>query len=182
MCLEWGLVVNDGKGSLDIDSEFARGGLVGLFAHGPVMKASAVGVYGAHFIDKSLAVEQRIIVGDQFSNNCVPTLQHFVFLNSEGDTDRMRMELICSESSAVDLDDGEKDLQAFALTLPTNVFLICSPDKACMKVAAKIGMLNRLVSLQTLANRVGRGNLKFRRNYTEQWHRQQCSFIQTEII
>ena len=97
-------------------------------------------------------------------------------------TDRMRRELIYSEASAVDLDDGEKDLLAFALTLPADMFLICSPDKACMKVAAKKGMLNRLVSLQTLADRVGRGNLKFRHNYTEQWHRQQCSFIQTELM
>ena len=97
-------------------------------------------------------------------------------------TNAMRTELILKESSAVDLDDGEKDLIAFAMTLPSNVFLICSPDKACMKVAAKLGLLDRLVSLQILAQRVGRGKLNFRRNYTEQWHRQQCAAIQMELI
>ena len=96
--------------------------------------------------------------------------------------DAMRMELILKEPSAADIDDGEKDLLAFAMTLPKNVFLICSPDKACMKVAAKMGLLDRLISLQSLAERVGRGNLKFKLNYTEKWHRQQCSAIQMEIF
>ena len=97
-------------------------------------------------------------------------------------TDAMRIELICREASAADLDDGEKDLLAYAISLPTNVYLICSPDKACMKVAAKLGLLDRLVSLQALAERVGRGNLSFRRNYMEQWHRRQCTAIQMDTL
>ncbi len=96
--------------------------------------------------------------------------------------DTLRRELICREPSAADIDDGEKDLLAYAITLPPKVFLVCSPDKACMKVAARMGLLDRLVSLQTLADRVGRGNLKFKRNYTEKWHRKQCGSIQLEIM
>jgi hypothetical protein len=96
--------------------------------------------------------------------------------------DVMRRELICQEPSAIDIDDGERDLLAFAITLPPNAFLICSPDKACMKVAAKLGLLDRLVSLQALADRIGRGKLIFRRNYTEKWHRQQCTDILTELL
>lgn len=96
--------------------------------------------------------------------------------------DAMRCELVCREPSAIDLDDGEKDLLAFATTLPSNVFLICSPDKACMKVAAKLGLLNRLISLQALADRVGQGNLAFKRNYTERWHRQQCTDLFSELM
>ena len=92
--------------------------------------------------------------------------------------DALRAQLVLLEPSAADIDDGEKDLLAYAITLPADVFLVCSPDKACMKVAAKMGLLDRLVSLQALAERVGRGSLAFRRNYTEQWHRQQCSAIQ----
>jgi hypothetical protein len=97
-------------------------------------------------------------------------------------TDAMRLQLVCREPTAADIDDGEKDLLAFAMTLPSDVFLICSPDKACMKVAAKMGLLERLVSLQELANRVGRGKLNFKRNYTEKWHQQQCSAIRLEIM
>lgn len=96
-------------------------------------------------------------------------------------TDAMRLELICREPSSSDIDDGERDLLAFALTLPDDVFLICSPDKACMKVAAKMGLLNRLVSLETLADRVGRKNLHLRRNYTEQWHQNICAEISFSI-
>lgn len=91
--------------------------------------------------------------------------------------DAMRAQLVLLEHSAADLDAGEKDLLAYAITLPPNVFLVCSPDKACMKVASKLGLLHRLVSLQALADRVGRGKLDFKRNYTEKWHREQCSSI-----
>lgn len=97
-------------------------------------------------------------------------------------TDAMRLKLVCKEPSAVDIDDGEKDLLAYAITLPPNVFLVCSPDKACMKVASKMGMLERLVSLEALAERVGRRNLKFKRNYTQKWHRQQYADIFSELL
>ncbi len=97
-------------------------------------------------------------------------------------SDAMRLELICKEPSAADIDDGEKDLLAFAITLPPNAFLICSPDKACMCVAARLGLIDRLVSLQALAERVGRGNLSFRQNYTENWHRKQRTTIQLDIL
>lgn len=97
-------------------------------------------------------------------------------------TNAMRLELICREPSAVDLDDGEKDLLAFAMTLPPDAFLICSPDKACMMVAARLALIDQLVSLQKLADQVGQGRLPFRQNYTEQWHRRQCTAIQLEIL
>lgn len=96
--------------------------------------------------------------------------------------DAMRRELIFKEPSAADIDDGELDLLAFALILPPEVFLICSPDKACMKVASKLGLLERLVSLESLAGRVGQGNLSFKLNYTEKWHRQKCSEILLDIL
>lgn len=96
--------------------------------------------------------------------------------------DVMRRELIFKEPSAADLDDGELDLLAFSLTLSPEVLLICSPDKACMKVASKLGLLDRLVSLESLARRVGRGSLHFKLNYTEKWHRQKCSEILLDIL
>lgn len=95
--------------------------------------------------------------------------------------DSMRRSLLFREPSVTDIDDGERDLLAFAMTLPDDVYLICSPDKACMKVSAKMGLIDRLVSLQSLASRVGRGNLRFRRNYTEQWHRAKCSEISISL-
>ncbi|MBN2684469.1 MAG: hypothetical protein JXR40_04265 [Pontiellaceae bacterium] len=91
--------------------------------------------------------------------------------------DAMRAKLLFEEPAATDLDDGERDLLAFAITLPEHVCLICSPDKACMKVAAKLGLLNRLISLESLATKVGRKNLRLKRNYTEQWHRAICAEI-----
>ena len=97
-------------------------------------------------------------------------------------TDAMRLQLVCQEPSAADIDDGEQDLLAFALTLPPEAYLVCSPDKACMKVAFKMGLIDRLVSLEALAERVGRRKLSLKRNYTEKWHREQCAGIPLGII
>jgi len=122
--------------------------------------------------------------GQQLHRNYVPVDTQALRENTTEHAvdDAMRMELILREPSAADIDDGEKDLLAYAMTLPKNIFLICSPDKACMKVAARMGLLEQLVSLQSLAERVGRGSLKFKLNYTEKWHRKPCGSIQLEIM
>ena len=75
------------------------------------------------------------------------------------------------------LDPGEEHLLAYAATRP-DVYLICSPDGACMRVVKALGILDRLVSLEALAGKAGRRSLPLRGNFTEKWHKAYC--VQTD--
>jgi len=105
----------------------------------------------------------------------IQLLRQTITIHSINDKNRTR--LLLSEPEAADLDAGEKDLLAFAITQSVDVILICSPDRACMRVAAKLGLLDRLVSLESLSSRVGRQKLKFEFNFTKQWHKKACDDI-----
>jgi hypothetical protein len=53
------------------------------------------------------------------------------------------------------LDDGEKELLAFAAAQEAARIVISSPDLRAMEVAEKLGLLDRFVSLEELAEIVG---------------------------
>lgn len=57
-------------------------------------------------------------------------------------------------SDAIYLDPGERHLLAYALTLK-KTFFVCSPDKMCVIVGAKLGILDFFVSLEELTNLSG---------------------------
>ena len=96
--------------------------------------------------------------------------------------DPMRMSLMLQEPHAVDLDAGEQDLLSYALAANDIAYIICSPDVACMKVAARLGMIDRLVSLEKLLSSSGGGSRDFRENYTERWHRKKRSTIAIDLL
>jgi hypothetical protein len=58
-------------------------------------------------------------------------------------------------SGLTGLDAGEKELLAFAATQDTAKIVISSPDFRPMKVAEKLGLLDRYISLEELADIVG---------------------------
>ena len=65
------------------------------------------------------------------------------------------------------LDPGERDLVAFATTL-TGDFQLCSCDKAAVVAAHALGLLDRVVSLEALAESVGaRPNPQVRTQFTD---------------
>ena len=65
------------------------------------------------------------------------------------------------------LDAGERDLLTIAVDL-TDSFRMCSCDKAAVVAAHSLGLLDHLVSLQSLAAEVGtRPRRTFRRQYTD---------------
>jgi len=121
--------------------------------------------------------------GNQQRRNYVPVdtvaLQASIQVHEANQS--MRSDLLLQEPSAVDIHDGERDLLAYALTQKEKIFLLCSPDKACMRVAAKMGFLNSLVSLESLALNVGLRKLNYRENYTEEWHARERTLIVLEI-
>lgn len=71
----------------------------------------------------------------------------------------------------VHLDDGERDLVIYALRLPVvPVWYLNSPDRASINFASSQNWLDRVVSLQEMADFVGyRANCGYGKNYTKSW-------------
>jgi len=72
-------------------------------------------------------------------------------------------------ASDIALDAGERDLWAHALGRE-DAWVMCGPDKASLRIGVRLGLRERLVSLEALANEVGlnvRG--KLRENFTQRW-------------
>ncbi|MGA2445380.1 MAG: hypothetical protein ABSG50_08165 [Opitutaceae bacterium] len=71
--------------------------------------------------------------------------------------------------SRVDLDDGELDLLAYALTLERQPWWLCGPDKATLIALSRLQLLERMVSLEALASGVGHKVREWEEQYTEKW-------------
>jgi hypothetical protein len=73
------------------------------------------------------------------------------------------------------LDDGERDLWSHALPRP-DVWLLCGPDKASLRLGIRLGYRDRLVSLEELLGKVGhRPRQPLERAYTTKWHNEQVA-------
>ena len=67
------------------------------------------------------------------------------------------------------LDAGERALWAHALRR-TDTWVLCGPDKASMRLGVRLGLRDRLVSLEELLNDIGhRPRVPLRTNYTVRW-------------
>jgi hypothetical protein len=69
------------------------------------------------------------------------------------------------------LDPGEKHLLAHAITR-TDFYLLCGPDKAMVRAAHKLALIDRLISLDQLATEAhvaGRQRKRLRPNFKTQW-------------
>lgn len=67
------------------------------------------------------------------------------------------------------LDDGERALWAHALSR-SDTWVLCGPDTASMRLGVRLGLRDRLVSLEALLNEIGhRPRLPLRDNYTARW-------------
>ena len=79
----------------------------------------------------------------------------------------VRFRLECPGSDA--LDPGERDLLAYAFGLKDD-FLLCSSDKAAVRIAHRMGLLESVVSLQVLVESVGgRARPALKLQFTERW-------------
>ena len=74
------------------------------------------------------------------------------------------------------LDPGERDLWAHALQRP-DTWVLCGPDKASLRVGVRLGLRDRLVSLETLWKAAGYKARGLRANFTEAWHAQTMSAL-----
>jgi len=73
--------------------------------------------------------------------------------------------------NGIHLDDGERDLAIYALRLPAvPVWYLNSPDRASVNFAGTQKWLDRVVSLEEMADHVGyRANCRYGQNYTKSW-------------
>lgn len=71
----------------------------------------------------------------------------------------------------IHMDDGEKDLAILALRLPdTPVWYLNSPDNASVRFASSQQWLDRMVSLEEMANQINARTVSaFKGNYTSSW-------------
>lgn len=73
--------------------------------------------------------------------------------------------------SDIHMDAGEQDLAIYALKLPAQpVWYLNSPDRASVNFASTQNWLDRLISLEQMANYVGaRPKVSYATNYTTSW-------------
>lgn len=92
------------------------------------------------------------------------------FHHVEAITELERADFILNYNG-VHLDDGERDLAIYALRLPAvPVWYLNSPDRASVSFASTQKWLDRVVSLEEMADFVGhRTNSGFNQNYTKSW-------------
>jgi len=68
-----------------------------------------------------------------------------------------------------DLDEGERDLLAYARSLAKNAWWLCGPDNGTVRAMQTLRIFDRMVSLQTLARRTGHQLGELPHNFTERW-------------
>ena len=65
------------------------------------------------------------------------------------------------------LDPGEAELLAYVIH-DTDAWFICSPDRAAIRAAWLLGLLDRVVALEAMASQTG-SRPPLRRHFTEPW-------------
>lgn len=73
------------------------------------------------------------------------------------------------KAAGIALDEGERDLWAHAITR-NDRWILCGPDRASIRFAVKLGLRDRLVSLESLFDTAGfRPRKPLREAYTKKW-------------
>jgi len=73
------------------------------------------------------------------------------------------------------------NLLAYAMA-QSNAYLLCSPDKDCMRVGMILDILRRFVSLEKIAENAGCRRLALRGQYTEKWHQSFCGKLKLDQL
>lgn len=90
-------------------------------------------------------------------------------LNVHGVSPLQRTTLLLLLGKQIDLDDGERDLLAYALTLGRKAWWLCGPDKATLRALHRLNLLERMVALETMARASGHRIATLDEQHTEQW-------------
>lgn len=93
-------------------------------------------------------------------------------------TDDQRLQLLYALQGRVDLDPGEKDLLSLALTLKTEAWWLCGPDKATANAMYVLGIIERMCSLQALAKTTGITLAQPAQELTDKW----LASVRTQLL
>ena len=78
-------------------------------------------------------------------------------------------ELLLKLNNEIALDTGEKELLAHINSHSLSLYFICSPDKACIRASDKLGLIDKVVSLEDLAESSGLNKAKLLHHFSKQW-------------
>jgi hypothetical protein len=84
-------------------------------------------------------------------------------------TDLMRATVLLRVGHRLDLDEGERDLLAYALSLNPHVWWLCGPDNGTVNALNSLGLLDRMISLEAAARGAGHHTRGLPRHYTDAW-------------
>ena len=98
-------------------------------------------------------------------------------LHAHAVTDTQRAALAITLQGRVDLDDGERDLLSLAISFKEEIWWLCGPDKATLRAMNFLGILEKMCSLQLLAEDAGAKGKSWEIQYTEKWLSQKRTLL-----
>jgi hypothetical protein len=98
-------------------------------------------------------------------------------LHAHAVTDTQRAALAITLQGRVDLDDGERDLLSLAISFKEEIWRLCGPDKATLRAMNFLGILEKMCSLQLLAEGAGAKGKSWEIQYTEKWLSQKRTLL-----
>jgi hypothetical protein len=124
----------------------------------------AVETVGDCFIETQTGFQQRR--PEEQIDSAVLT-QTLAAVHAVQDVDRA--EAVIRDPSIAYLDDGERALWAHAISRK-EAWVLCGPDKASLRIGIRLGLRDRLVSLERLLSDVGfKPKLDFKTPYKQKW-------------
>lgn len=124
--------------------------------------------YQLETVEKCLVEVTRVdSKGRQLVERKAAELKAEICVHSVSET--QRAVLLLTGGRRPDLDDGERDLLAHALSLGRKAWWLCGPDKATLKVLHRLNLLERMVSLESMGQQVGHRFAALEEQYTEAW-------------
>lgn len=86
-----------------------------------------------------------------------------------GVVDRKKsLELRMQVGSHADLNEGELNLLAFALTLP-DAWCLCGPDEGTVRAMKLLTIIHKMVSLESLMKAIGHSTKNLKYHFSEAW-------------
>jgi hypothetical protein len=141
--------------------------MVIIEAHGVGCWRAMLSHYRLDTVEKCM---EECASGDQMRREYVPidvqALQTDISPKSVAPGDLAKFTL--QYPGAMDLDEGERELMAYALTLESGSYFICSSDRACLRAGFTLGMKDSFVSLEELIDGTGE-RVRLRKHFTKTW-------------
>lgn len=139
-------------------------------AHGAGCWRALLGHYRLDTVQKCM---EECASGDQMRRAYVPIDVHElqVDISPKPVAPKDLVKFTLQYQGAMDLDEGERELMAYALTLESGSYFICSSDRACLRAGFTLGMKDLFVSLEELIDGTGE-RIQLKRHFTKSWFQQ----------